>query len=82
MKEEDKDGRMSWDQTAVLAGVKGIDPYFSLEYGTIEVDEDGSNRWIKKGRKHARLIFKTSPQVIQGIINDLMMHQPVITAGK
>jgi pyrimidine-specific ribonucleoside hydrolase len=77
MREDDRHGRMSWDQTAVLAGVLGPQPYYNLEYGVITVEKDGTNRWSQKKKKHARLIEHVSPQSVETLINQLMMHQPV-----
>lgn len=76
MTEADKEGRMSWDQTAVLAAINGHEPYYDLEYGTITVKKDGTNFWQKKGDRHARLIEKTSPKIVEELINRMMMHQP------
>jgi inosine-uridine nucleoside N-ribohydrolase len=82
MREEDKDGRMSWDQTAVLAGVNGHEPYYTLEYGTITVDADGTNHWTTKGSRHARLVAKVPPEEVRDLIDRMMMHQPVANNGK
>jgi inosine-uridine nucleoside N-ribohydrolase len=40
----DADGRMSWDQTAVLVAIRGNQPYFGLKRGKIIV-EGGNNKW-------------------------------------
>jgi hypothetical protein len=74
---EDKEGRMSWDQTAVLVAVRGPNAYYNLECGTMTVNQDGSNGWDPKGKGHCRLVAKTPPATVQKVINDLMMHQPV-----
>ena len=73
---EDKDGRMSWDQTAVLVGVRGHNPYYKLECGEMTVGTDGSNGWDPKGKAHCRLVEAQPPATVQKVINDLMMHQP------
>jgi inosine-uridine nucleoside N-ribohydrolase len=73
---EDKNGRMSWDQTAVLVAVRGHRPYYKLECGAMTVNNDGSNGWDPKGKGHCRLVEAQSPATVQKIINDLMMHQP------
>jgi pyrimidine-specific ribonucleoside hydrolase len=72
----DADGRMSWDQTAVLAGIKGTSPYFKLRPGKIRINHDGSNSWDAKGNQYY-LTFARPVQEIQALINNLMMHQPV-----
>ncbi len=75
--EGDLNGRMSWDQTAVLVAVKGIEPYFASEQGTIKVDQRGKNTWTanEKG-KHIRLIQKMPPSEVAFIIENYMMHLP------
>jgi inosine-uridine nucleoside N-ribohydrolase len=73
---EDSAGRMSWDQTAVLAAIKGPEPFYKLDTGKITVDENGYNRWSKDGRNHTRLLEDKAPAEVQGLINDLMMYQP------
>ena len=37
---EDKGGRMSWDQTAVLVAARGYKPYYKLECGEMTVGTD------------------------------------------
>jgi inosine-uridine nucleoside N-ribohydrolase len=74
---EDKQGRMSWDQTAVLVGVKGASPYYTTQPGRLVTLADGANRWDASGNGHFYLVEKMPvPQVTQ-IINNYMMHQPV-----
>lgn len=73
---EDADGRMSWDETAVLVGVMGPAPYFSLVPGKVKVNNNGSNSWEPYGNQHY-LEFAKPVTEIQEHINNLMMHQPV-----
>lgn len=73
---EDTEGRMSWDQTAVLVAVRGVNPFYKLECGTMTVNNDGSNGWVEKGIGHCRLVEVQPPTAVQKVINDLMMHQP------
>lgn len=76
--EADPHGRMSWDQTAVLVAIKGIEPYFLSEKGTITVDENGGNTWkADPSGLHIRLIHKYPPAEIAATIETLMMHQPI-----
>jgi inosine-uridine nucleoside N-ribohydrolase len=74
--DEDREGRMSWDQTAVLVAIRGEKPFYKLECGAMIVAEDGSNTWNPKGKGHCRLVEAQPPATVQKIINDLMMHQP------
>lgn len=75
MAKEDSAGRMSWDETAVLVGIKGHEPYYTLTPGTIEVQSNGFNRWSSAGDKQHYLVAKKVPAV-ERLINDLIMHQP------
>jgi len=76
--EGDPNGRMSWDQTAVLVASKGFEPYYSIERGKIFVDAEGNNSWTPdKNGKHLRLIEKMPPTEVATIIENYMMHQPM-----
>lgn len=44
MSKEDAEGRMSWDQTAVLVAIRGTKPYFSQKRGRI-IMKGGNNAW-------------------------------------
>ena len=44
MAKGDAEGRMSWDQTAVLVAIRGNLPYFGLKRGKIII-EGGNNKW-------------------------------------
>ena len=68
-------GRNSWDQTAVLVAVRGIDPYFGYHKLNFEVKDDGQNVLIP-GEKFTYLTFKQPPEIIAKLIEDLMRHQP------
>ncbi|MBN8823021.1 MULTISPECIES: nucleoside hydrolase [unclassified Spirosoma] len=74
--EEDKNGRMSWDQTAVLVGVKGYAPYYTIETGRLTMNEDGSNGWDSTGKGHEYLVEKMPVAAVEALINELMQHQP------
>ena len=68
-------GRQSWDQTAVLAAVRGAGPYFDLQRGHY-VPMGGNNGWKDDPNgSHAYLKFKMPPSEITRIIEDLMMHK-------
>ena len=72
----DKDGRMSWDQTAVLVAIKGAKPYYDLKPGRIITKPDGSNSWDASQKGHAYLVEKMPASQVTQIINNLMRHQP------
>ncbi len=73
---EDKNGRSSWDQSAVLVAVRGAKPFYKLECGVMTVNPDGSNGWDPNGKAHCRLVEDKPSSDVQKVINDLMMHQP------
>lgn len=78
MADEDRNGRMSWDQTAVLIGVYGTDNFFDTRRGRIVIDTDGSNTWQDDpGGKHMYVIQKMPVEEITRFIEDRMMHRPV-----
>lgn len=74
---EDKNGRMSWDQTAVLVGVRGYEPYYTVKSGRLTVNADGSNGWDDAGKGHKYLVEKMPVPEVEALINTLMQHQPV-----
>jgi inosine-uridine nucleoside N-ribohydrolase len=76
--EEDRNGRMSWDQTAVLIAVYGTEPFFDKVRGNIVINQDGSNTWQDDPKgKHQYVVMKTPPEEISLFIEKRMMHQPV-----
>lgn len=75
---EDNKGRMSWDQTAVLAAARGFSPYFSHKTGTFITSTDGSNSWKDDPNgKHKYLLLKMDVDSITSVIENLMMHRPI-----
>jgi inosine-uridine nucleoside N-ribohydrolase len=73
---EDSLGRMSWDETAVLVAVNGIQPYYKMQKGSIEIADDGTNRWKRDAGNQVYLIEDQPSSEVQRVINDLLMHQP------
>lgn len=73
---EDANGRMSWDETAVLVAVKGATPWYNLHHGKIIVNEDGSNSWDEYQSGQYYLTEQLSPKVTEDFINHLIQHQP------
>jgi len=73
----DSAGRMSWDQTAVIVGVKGHRPWYKLKPGSIVVNEDGTNSWNDSTGRHAYLLPDVPAARVTTYINKLMQHQPV-----
>jgi len=78
MSEEDKNGRMSWDETAVLIAVYGTEGFFDTKRGTIIVKPDGSNSWKDDPEgKHRYVVQKMPVPEITKFIEDRMMHLPI-----
>lgn len=74
----DKKGRKSWDQTALLAAVRGFEPYFNYKTGWFITNPDGSNKWKDDPNgKHKYLVMKMAPDSLANVIENLMMHQPM-----
>jgi inosine-uridine nucleoside N-ribohydrolase len=77
LSEEDRNGRMSWDETAVLIAVYGTEGFFDTKRGTISVYPDGSNSWNDNpDGKHQYVIQKMAVPEITKFIEDRMMHIP------
>lgn len=75
--QDDPNGRMSWDQTAVLVAVRGAEGYFRTERGRIAVNDDGSNSWEANPEgQHAHLLFDMDKQELTNVIEGLMLHEP------
>lgn len=78
MSEEDKMGRMSWDETAVLIGVYGTNGFFDTVRGKIVVNYDGSNGWINDPKgNHYYVVQKMPVPDMAEFIEDRIMHIPV-----
>jgi len=73
----DPHGRQSWDQSAVLVGVRGYCDYFNTIKGRIIVAENGENRWEDDPNgPHERLDWKMPVEEVTQVIEDLMMQLP------
>jgi len=80
LSQEDTNGRMSWDETAVIIAVYGTDGFFDTKRGTITVSEDGSNTWKDDPEGLHRYVIQKMPvDELTRFIEDRMMHIP---AGK
>jgi len=72
----DSAGRMSWDETAVLVGIVGPAPYYTLRQGRIVVAEDGSNTWDGDGKGQFYLVEDRPATEVRDLIDRLMQHRP------
>lgn len=76
---EDAQGRMSWDETAVLVAINGYSPWYSLRRGHIVIDTYGSNTWVDgvdDRKKQSYLVESLPSSTVQSVINKLIQHQP------
>ena len=73
---EDQNGRQSWDETAVLAAVKGADFAFSQVRGEMVAEPSGYNRWkVQEKGLHSYLVFKKTPDELSKLIEQYIMHE-------
>lgn len=77
MSKQDSNGRMSWDETAVLIGIRGWSTYYTVQPGRFVIQEDGSNTWDSTGKGHFYVVKKMPVPEMAALINQLIMHQPV-----
>ncbi len=83
LSEEDKNGRKSWDETAVLIAVYGTEGFFETVRGNIIVNSDGSNGWENNPEgKHLYVLQKMPVSDMSKFIEDRMMHIPVSKGKK
>jgi inosine-uridine nucleoside N-ribohydrolase len=79
MSDEDKNGRMSWDETAVLIGIYGTEGFFDTVRGKIIVNPDGSNTWEDNhAGNHIYVKQKMPVSQMSTFIENRMMHQPAL----
>jgi len=80
---EDKDGRMSWDETAVLIGIYGTEGFFDIVRGKIIVNPDGRNTWENNPEgKHIYVKQKMPVPQMSTFIEERMMHVPLVNITK
>lgn len=68
-------GRCSWDQTAVYVAVRGIEPLFTSRKISFDIKDDGKSVPVA-GKKYTWLEFKQTPEQVAKAIEELMHHQP------
>ncbi len=71
-----KKNRHSWDETAVLFGVRGFRDYWTIGTGKIKIEADGKNEWSPGGKSRHYLIAKKSVADMKKIIEDMMVAAP------
>jgi hypothetical protein len=74
---EDSAGRSSWDETAVLVGIGGYAPYYTVQRGKMSVNSDGSDKWkADNAGPQAHLIEARPVREVKDLIDRMMAHQP------
>jgi inosine-uridine nucleoside N-ribohydrolase len=71
--DKNTEGRHSWDQTAVLVAVRGVDPYFDVRRINFEIKPDGTSVVIP-GDKFLYLVEKMPAHDVAKVIEDMMMR--------
>ncbi|MDQ6478484.1 nucleoside hydrolase [Dyadobacter sp. LHD-138] len=75
LSKNDSEGRMSWDQTAVLVAIRGAQHYFDLKRGKIVIN-GGTNEWRDDPMgPHAYLTQKMGFKELGMVIESLMMQK-------
>ena len=72
-------GRAAWDETAVLAAVRGADSYFNVHRGSYRmIGEKGDDEWSpdEENGPHVRLTEKVSKIEVARIIDELICRGP------
>lgn len=72
-------GRSAWDETAVLAAVRGIEPYFNAERGKYRmVGDKGADEWAPDAENgpHIRITERMSKAEVARVIDELMTRKP------
>jgi len=72
---DDTNGRMSWDETAVLVAIRGYGAYYDLHPGKMApLAADGKNNWDDTGKGQGYLVEKVDHLRVQDLINKLIKH--------
>ena len=72
-------GRAAWDETAVLAAVRGADSYFNVHRGSYRmIGDKGDDEWSpdEENGPHVRLTEKVSKLEVARIIDELICRGP------
>ena len=72
-------GRAAWDETAVLAAVRGESSYFNVHRGTWRmIGDKGENEWVPDEEKgpHIRITEKASKTEVGRVIDELICRGP------
>ena len=75
-------GRRSYDQTAVLLAVRGVQPEYwkAVSGGSVVIDSEGFTAWHPgRGTLHAYIRLTGDPDVLVGVISELMIKPPMLS---
>lgn len=75
---DEKKNRHSWDETAVLFGVRGLKNYWTMAAGTLHIAEDGKNSWDSSKKTHQYLVAKMPLTEMKKVLEDLMVAPPMM----
>ena len=73
-------GRAAWDETAVLAAVRGTEKYFNVHRGTFHmIGTAGEDEWApdEENGPHVRITEKLSKTEVGRIIDELICRAPM-----
>lgn len=78
------EGHPSWDETAVLIAVRGIEPYFGLERGRYRmVGTNGKNEWMADPKSACGRVTEKMPKAeVARTIDELMCRAPAARARR
>ena len=72
-------GRAAWDETAVLAAVRGEESYFNVHRGTYKmIGDTGENVWLpdEENGPHLRITEKVNKLEVAKVIDELICRPP------
>ena len=72
-------GRSAWDETAVLAAVRGAESYFNVHRGTYRmIGSEGENEWIpdEENGPHLRVTERVNKIEVGKVIDELICRGP------
>ena len=72
-------GRSAWDETAVIAAVRGEESYFNVHRGTYRmIGDSGENVWVpdEVNGRHLRITEKVNKDEVGRIIDELICRPP------
>ncbi len=78
-------GRAAWDETAVLAAVRGEESYFNVHRGTYRmIGDTGEDVWVpdEENGPHMRITEKLNKNEVGRIIDELICRRPASSRSR